>query len=172
MAYNNQPIIKRSRQAIWSLIDLIEIYYHSSVRTPSGVATVLSLSKKDNTVTVTNKKNQILTYSAKNIKLMIRPLTQLQGKNLNVIVNLALGIDSFSYSVKRAGNRISCVGKAYTVDVFIKPQFSIRVMDAKNTPVESRNLGFIVAYLTERDYDLFNLLKTSYAMIASGVPNI
>jgi len=169
---NNLPIIKRSRQTIWSLIDLIEIYYQSDVRCPGGQATIVSLSKKDNTVTVVTKKKKIITYPAKNVKVMIRPLTQLQGRNLNVISNLAMGVDSFSYSVKRSNNKISCIGKAYTVEIFTKPSFAIRIIDSNGKPVEARNLGYIMVYLTSRSFDLFNLLRTPYALIASGVPNI
>ncbi len=169
MANNNVPIIKRSRQAIWALVDLIEIYYQSPVRCPLGLATILSVSKDDNTVTVTTKKGVIKTFPARNCKIMVRPLTQLQGRNLNVIANLAMGIDSFTYSVKRSGYKIACIGKAYTVEFVIKPQFGIRIFDATGLAVEARNLGYIMAYLVERSYDLFNILRTPYAQIISGV---
>lgn len=167
---NNIPIIKRVRQTSWSLIDLIEIYYQQDVQCPMGLAKIVSISQEDNTVTVMNKKDKMMTYPSRNIKVKIRPLTQLQGRNLGVIANLALGIDSFSYSVKRSMRKISCVGQAYTVEIIIKPSFGLRVVDKKGNPAEAQNLGYITLYLTSRGFDLFNMLRTTYALIASGVP--
>jgi len=165
----NLPVIKRSRQATWSLIDIVEIYAHGDVRCPDGKGTVSAIDKKANTVDV-NVKGKIKTYPARNIKIFVRPLTQLQGKQLSVIANLAMGMDGFTYSVKRTGRTIQCIGKAYTVEIFIKPELAIRVFDAKGQAKEARNLGYIMTYLTMRSFDLVNILRTPYAMIASGLP--
>lgn len=166
---NNLPIIRRSRQATWALIDAIEIYSHGNVRCSDGTGTVAAINKKTNTVDV-NVKGRIKTYPARNVKIFLRPLTQLQGKNLSVIANLAMGIDGFTYSVKRTGRTIQCIGKAYTVEIYIKPEFAIRVFDANGTAKEARNLGYIMTYLTMRSFDLLNLLRTPYALISSGTP--
>jgi len=166
---NNLPIIKRSRQAVWALIDIIEIYMHGSVHCPDGVGKVFGIDREANTVSVTVKR-KIKTYPARNVKVLVRPLTQLQSRNLSIITNLAIGVDGFTYSVKRTGKKIQCKGQAYTVEIFIKPELAIRVFDANGVSVEARNLGYIIAYLTMRDFDVFNILRTSYALIASGAP--
>lgn len=166
---NNLPIVKRSRQATWALIDMVEVYSHGLVRCPDGTGKVTGISQKKNTVDV-NVKGVVKTYPAKNIKIYLRPLTQLQGKNLSVVATLAMGLDGFTYSVKRTGKTIKCIGKAYTVEIYLKPEFAIRVFDAKGQAKEARNLGYIMTYLTMRSYDLVNLLRTPYALIATGVP--
>lgn len=165
----NLPIVKRARQTTWSLIDIVEIYSHGDVRCPDGKGTVAVINKAKNTVDV-NIKGKIKTYPARNIKIFVRPLTQLQGRQLSVIANLAMGVDGFTYSVKRTGKTIQCVGKAYTVEIFIKPEFAIRVFDANGQAKEARNLGYIMTYLTMRSFDLVNILRTPYALIASGLP--
>lgn len=160
----NFPIIKRVQTEMFELIDILDFYSHLPMLSPDGKAMILKIDRKKDLVTVENIKNgKIKGFKSRQCKVLVRPLSGLKGVKLRILCNLAMNTEGFSFSAVRTGSRISCVGEKMTVNINIKPRFHLSVENNDGISYDTMNVGYINLYLAKHGFDLFAILKTSYA---------
>lgn len=169
-------VFKQVSNRRFTHLDLIRYYQSLLMDTPKGKAKVVSIDERYNKVTViTERNNQIHTFKSQQIKLLLRPLSALRGKDLDVVGGLAVGKSAANFSVSRSTTNITLSDDSYNIVINFKPDFAVKsykidadIDDDGNPsvnliPLSTKNIGYITLHLADVGYDLFGALKSSYA---------
>jgi hypothetical protein len=160
----NIPTVKRTKNVRWALIDMIDYYSHMPIYTNYGKARVVKTDHSKDLITIeTLKEGLVKTTTPNRCKLLLKPLNLIRGIELETVANLALNSQGFTFSSTRQSNQIVCTGEKYIVSFVFRPEFGVKVSTIDGQSLTVKNLGYITSFLAKRGYDLFNLLRTSYA---------